>query len=176
MSSQSDSNCSVKHPFEGIAYMRFLPRIAKQLPRAMAYTNEVAESFRYVIHPNIVRGAYGLAFGYIGIDTAIKVGYQMGPQMEFNKIAKYQLFDSCFWHGSASMILPSVAIHNGVKLTKAICKGMNASLRTSRIAPIVVGLGMIPLIVKPIDHGVDLFMDNYVRKMYPEDIKDKIIT
>jgi hypothetical protein len=172
---KSDDNNEISHPFEGVAYIRFLPRLVKQLPRAMAYSNEIGESFRYVTHPWFVASTYVFAGIYIMGDTAIKVGHQMGNDMKFNKMAQYQLIDTSLFHIFASMVIPSVTIHTAVKMTKTICNSMNTSYRTSRIAPIVVGLGMIPLIVGPIDHSVEYLLDTYVRPLYPMDVSKMLI-
>jgi hypothetical protein len=73
------------------------------------------------------------------------------------------------------MAIPSITIHTGVKMTKAICNGMKMSYRTCRIAPILAGLGMIPFIVGPIDNGVEYFLDTYVRTQYPMDVQGRLI-
>jgi hypothetical protein len=94
------------HPFEGVAYARFLPRLASMLPRGVAYSNEVGESFRNVIPKPLLYGSYFMSFGYIGIDTAIKVGQQFDSKTQtFNETARYQAFDTLLWHGTASNAL-----------------------------------------------------------------------
>lgn len=40
---------------------------------SLGYANEVGESFRAVVHKNVVRGSYVVAFGYVLADTADKV-------------------------------------------------------------------------------------------------------
>lgn len=40
---------------------------------SVGYSNEVGESFRALVHPNIVRASYAVAFGYVLADTADKV-------------------------------------------------------------------------------------------------------
>lgn len=162
------------HPYEGLAYFRFIPIVAKNMPRALAYTNEVAESVRYLSHPAVIKGAYGVSFGYVAVDTMHRVG-QHHTKEGFNETAKYQLGDSLLWHGTASMALPSLTIHTGVK----VAKQMSSSLKSPRAraaVPVAVGLGMIPLIIHPIDEGVNYLMNRFVRPHYPEEVREKIIT
>lgn len=165
---------SDSHPYEGLAYFRFIPMMARTAPRAIAYSNEVAESFRYLSHPTVIKCAYGMSFGYIGLDTLHKVGHHH-TNAGFNQVAKYQLGDSLLWHGTASMLIPSVTIHTGVKISKQLCESMKTSARTRTIAPIAIGLGMIPLIIHPIDEGVNYIMNKFVRPSYPKEIQEKII-
>lgn len=171
----TDQVVSDSHPYEGMAYFRFIPAIARNMPRIAVYSNEVAESFRNLSHPAVIKGAYGLSFGYIAVDTANKVGHHH-TDTGFSQVAQYQLGDSLLWHGTASMALPSVTIHTGVKMTTRLCNSLKASARTRTIAPVAVGLGMIPLIIHPIDEGVDRVMNRFIRPHYPKEVQEKIIT
>ena len=82
MTTQEDT-----HPYEGFAYARFIPMLARNTPRALAYTNEVAESVRYLTRPAVIKTAYGISFAYVAIDTAHKVG-QHHTDKGFDEVAK----------------------------------------------------------------------------------------
>lgn len=72
------------------------------------------------------------------------------------------------------MALPGLAIHQSVKLTKKIVETPKYNFTPKIVArsPVAVGLLMIPLIVKPIDHFVDNVMDNYIRPSYPSYVQE----
>ena len=75
----------------------------------------------------------------------------------------------------ASMLLPSVAIHSGVKFSKSICTVMKCSARTTKIAPVVFGIGIIPCIIGPIDDGVSWVMNRFIRLNYPKEHYRKLV-
>jgi mitochondrial fission process protein 1 len=43
--------------------------------RYLAYSSDVGEAFRPVVHPLMVRAAYGLSWAYVGLDVAYE-GYK----------------------------------------------------------------------------------------------------
>jgi fission process protein 1 len=64
----------------------------------------------------------------------------------------------------ASVAIPGFTINR-------ICWAVGKGLKTAKFKhkmgkwiPTIVGLCSIPLIIKPIDHGVDVLMDNTYRK------------
>lgn len=154
------------HSAELLAYGRYI-----RLARPLAYSNEVAESFRHIL-PKLITPMYVVSFGYIGADISHKMALQYyKPKRDI--LMPYQLFDASLWHGTASMALPSLTIHTIVKQTKN-CQKWELTPRTIKFAPIILGLSSIPIIVKPIDHFVDWMMDKYVRVLYPKDIRNEI--
>jgi len=76
--------------------------------------------------------------------------------------------DTLLWQSLASIIIP------GFTINRLCASSLFLLHKYSKIAPArqkwittAVGLASIPLIIKPIDHGVDYAMDNSVRKVYP---------
>lgn len=61
-----------------------------------------------------------------------------------------------------SLVLPSIAIHQGVHLAQ---RGFNRARRFQRWGPVVTGLALIPfmpvLIDSPVEHGVELAFDAF---------------
>lgn len=161
-----------QHNFELLAYTRFLPRILATT-RPLAYSNEVAESFRHS-YPGLIKPLYGLAFGYIGFDILHTQYLHRDKSKQFQQ---YLFGDSLLWHSSASVVLPGVIIHQSVSIAKKVFSNpqYNFSPKTIARVPIGVGLLMIPVIVKPIDHLVDYLMDTYLRPFYPKHISDHFI-
>ena len=70
------------NPERSLSYLRFLPQFLKKA-RLLAYTNEVAESFRHAI-PKLIKPLYTVAFGYIAID--------IGHSMYLNKDKPRKIF------------------------------------------------------------------------------------
>lgn len=62
-------------------------------------------------------------------------------------------------------------LFNNLKKSFRICWSVGKALKYSKIshpavkwAPTIIGLLSIPLIISPIDHGVDILMDESYRK------------
>ena len=77
--------------------------------------------------------------------------------------------DVLVWQTLASVMIPGFVINRIVLATRMIfgLKAIRAvaGLSLMRFGPTGVGLGAIPFIIHPIDHGVDYLMDNTYRKM-----------
>jgi len=73
--------------------------------------------------------------------------------------------DTVVWQGLASVAVPGFTINR-------ICYLANIVLRhTTSLSPVTrkwtvtgIGLSAIPFIIRPIDHGVHVFLDNTLRK------------
>lgn len=164
---KTDKNTSHHHWGEPLAYLRFVSRL-----RPLAYTSEFGEGFRNVF-PKLVVPAYLLSGTYVIAD----IGHNSYIHYKRNDMlaTKYQILDSSLWHTSASMVLPSLTVHQVVKRTTQLCnKGMIPG-KIKKFAPVVIGLGIIPFIIGPIDKGTDLMMDYLVRPFYPNEIKNSLI-
>ena len=102
------------------------------------------------------------------------------------KRARNSAVDTCLWQTLASVLIPGKVIHTWVKFTKGrvgsfqnwgsmqvdpvkfgIFKNWLLKLARNpaflRFAPTLLGLAAIPVIIHPIDRGVDYFMDNCLR-------------
>ena len=139
--------------FELLAYARFV-----RFARPLAYSNEFGEAFRHTF-PKILKPMYAISFGYIAADIGVAVA-EADP-----KDRAITLLDQTIWHSIASLVVPGVTVHKTVKVTTKLVKNA-ANIHVKRILPVAIGLGIIPLIVHPIDHYTDVFMDHTVRKLY----------
>jgi fission process protein 1 len=138
--------------------------------RYAGYCNEVGEAFRYQF-PKLVRPSYVVSFGYVLAD-AVTTGNRTYQRLRYtsdyaNHDTVHATVDVLLWQSLASVFIPGATIHVLVKATKFL---LNQHVRLAPLAvwgPTVVGLGAIPFIVEPIDHGVDRAMDNSIRKIWP---------
>lgn len=162
------------HTGESLAYFRV---IAQMLPRIRlaAYASEFGESFRKA-QPWLVKPLYGVSFLYVGTDIVAKTGMHLekSQQDHVPYMKTIQLADSTIWHATASFALPSLAVHQTVKRSTHLCQYFKAGFRTTRILPVALGLGLIPFIIHPIDHGVDYVFDNWIRTFYPSDVQKNL--
>eukprot|EP00128_Syssomonas_multiformis_P015213 Colp12_sorted_trinity150504_noHs@13397 len=73
--------------------------------------------------------------------------------------------DTFIWQSFASVIIPGVTINRVCALTSFALQRVLPNVPSSgrKWATTFVGLGMIPLIIHPIDHLVDYGMDGYYR-------------
>lgn len=137
--------------------------------RYLGYANEVGESFRALVHVNWVRFSYVVSSSYVCADAASK-GREMSQRewpdekTKRNKVT-YAVIDTMIWQGLASVAIPGFTINR-------ICFLSNILLQKTTSLPAVtrkwtvtaIGLAAIPFIIKPIDHSVDWFMENTLRK------------
>jgi fission process protein 1 len=71
-----------------------------------------------------------------------------------------EVVDTFLWQGFASIALPGIVINRVVWGAAKFAKSSKSVL------PTLVGLAVIPLIVRPIDVAVDKVMDETVRKLW----------
>lgn len=145
--------------------MRRLSTVMKQT-RSMAYASELGESTRPVVNPMFVRFLYGISWGYVILDTTVKV-YSVKDQG--SEKMKFCALDTAIWHTFASMALPAFTIHAIVKYAdKFIKKKVTPTSYLGRFGATVIGLASIPFIIHPLDHLTDFVMDNTLRKVYAD--------
>lgn len=58
-----------------LAYGARLQTAIRASTRYLAYSSDVGEAFRPIVHPIIVRAAYGVSWAYVGLDVAYE-GYK----------------------------------------------------------------------------------------------------
>jgi len=156
------------------AYVRLVLRRVVEI-RSLAYTSEVAEAVRPIVHKYIVAFGYALSFGYVGVDIMLKL-HDIKEQS--NEVIGYTALDLTLWHSSASIVAPAVTIHT---IVNGITKFQNKFIYTSgkipsrfgKIVPSLIGLMSIPLIIHPIDKLTDVVMDKFIRPFYPIQISHK---
>ncbi|KOB71717.1 Mitochondrial 18 kDa protein [Operophtera brumata] len=121
--------------------------------RYLGYANEIGESFRSVVPRRVVKWSYQIAFTY-------------------NDGSKKQVLvaagDALIWQTLASVVIPGFTINR-------ICTYTHYALGkyASKVPPNVrtmmtvgAGLASIPIIVRPIDAGVNVLMDITYRVIF----------
>jgi len=130
------------------------PDALRQGPvRLLGYANEVGEAFRPLVPRWAVAASYGVAGAYVSADAGWR---SMMPPPGHSPIV--EAVDTVLWQGLASVAIPGFVINRIVHVA-----GRLSPASIVRWSPTAAGLASIPLIIKPIDHGVDELMDKVVR-------------
>ncbi|KAG5673980.1 hypothetical protein PVAND_003976 [Polypedilum vanderplanki] len=133
------------------------------LLRYLGYSNELGESFRPLIDRKLVHASYAAAIAYVFADTYDK---SMKTFKSTQSVSKSLITagDVVTWQMLASVAIPGFTIN---RICWAVGKGLKEvklKHKFGKWVPTIVGLMSIPLIIKPIDHSVDLLMDKTYRK------------
>lgn len=133
------------------------PDALRQGPvRLLGYANEVGEAFRPLVPRWVVAASYGVAGAYVSADAAWR---SMMPPPGRSPIL--EAADTVLWQGLASVAVPGFVINRIVHVA-----GRLSPASMLRWSPTAAGLASIPLIIKPIDHGVDELMNKAVRPLF----------
>lgn len=144
------------------------------LLRYAGYANEVGEAFRALTPKAFVLSTYAVASAYVladATDKGIKANKKPFDDESKRSAAVVVGFgDSLVWQAFASVIIPGFTINRVcagslVAMEKVIPK---VPLNTRKWMTTFIGLGMIPLIIHPIDNGVHYVMDKSIRTVYPD--------
>ena len=140
------------------------------LLRYAGYANEVGESFRYQF-PKFVVPSYAVSFSYCCADAA-STGYEVWqkdlPDDQRLHDTVRATADTLLWQSLASVAIPGAAINLIVKASRrAVARSPVAlPVMAAKWLPTAVGLGSIPVIIKPIDLSVDFLLDNSIRHVW----------
>lgn len=137
--------------------------------RYLGYTNEIGESFRYQF-PKFVVPSYIVSFGYCTAD-ALTSGYDTYGKAKnigsstASADALVAAVDTMLWQSLASVAIPGAAINAIVKASRFAVLRSPVALPgvVAKWLPTATGLSSVPLIISPIDHAVDLFLDSTYR-------------
>lgn len=136
--------------------------------RYLGYANELGEAFHPVLPPSLkllYPASYAVAMAYVLADSKRCVELKPPGQSGGAVFA-----DALLWQTAASVAIPGFVIGQIVKASnRAAAKG---GVR-SKMVGTFVGLASIPLIISPIDHGVDYVMDNSIRNFLFDDAGKK---
>lgn len=152
----------------GIRYGGYLAAMARAV-RYAAYTSDLGEAFRPIVHPYFVTGAYGVSWAYVVGDVCYE-GYQarnhhgLGGSDLGSVITKRAVFQSV-----ASMILPAITIHSTVKYSKRWLFKPHLP-QYVKWGPTFAGLGVIPFLPVMWDEPVEFVCDKLFDTLWP--VKD----
>jgi fission process protein 1 len=140
------------------------PNPYRQVPlRYLGYANELGESAKPLLPPSLkylYHFSYAVAGTYVFADSAKCV--ELEPPTS-KKDPKVVFCDALLWQTAASVVIPGLVINRIVAGVNVAAK--SAGLR-GKFFGTMAGLASIPLIIHPIDHGVEVVMDNTFRKWF----------
>ncbi|KAI0773996.1 mitochondrial 18 KDa protein-domain-containing protein [Fomes fomentarius] len=153
-----------------LRYMAYGARLRTALRaghRYIAYTSDVGEAFRPVVHPAIVTAAYGVSWLYLAGDVGYETykAHRQGPTAleaahfsEPTRLGMIAVKRSVF-QSIASMALPAFTIHTAVRQAKKAFANVQ-SPRVRTWGPTVTGLAIVPVLPylfdKPVEHATDI--------------------
>ncbi|KAI0771950.1 mitochondrial 18 KDa protein-domain-containing protein [Trametes elegans] len=152
-----------------LRYMAYGARLRTALRaghRYIAYTSDVGEAFRPVVHPAVVTAAYGVSWLYLAGDVGYETykAHRRGPTplevATFSEPTRLSMVavKRAVFQSVASMALPAFTIHTAVKQAKkAFVHVQNPRVRSW--GPTLTGLAIIPVLPylydKPVEHATD---------------------
>jgi mitochondrial fission process protein 1 len=135
--------------------------------RFLGYANEVGEAFR-PIFPKFVTPSYGVAFAYVAADAfdkTLKASRRGETSVEVIRTG----VDALLWQTLASVFIPGFTINmvtsGALKVFKSE-KAKRLPMQVRTWSPTLIGLATVPLIIHPIDEGVDMLFDATIRKWW----------
>jgi fission process protein 1 len=144
-------------------------------------TSKVQGGLSSFINRNIVKGFYGLSWLYVIVDTTSHGLVHHDLHNDGIKTG-VKVADTFLFHAFASMYIPATVIHTTVRGSSSVLNYVTSKidpkvsntqllklsmLRAVRAyGPTAIGLGLIPFIITPIDHGVHFIMDKSLRPYY----------
>eukprot|EP00744_Colponema_vietnamica_P008617 GILI01012285.1.p1 GENE.GILI01012285.1~~GILI01012285.1.p1 ORF type:complete len:240 (-),score=41.77 GILI01012285.1:116-835(-) len=146
-------------------YTAFIGRAALCV-RYLAYTSDFGEAFRPLANPWVVRGAYGVSWGYVIADVAYK-GHTLRT---VHKADNYDLFMGCtqraLFQSMASMIFPAITIHETVRWSKKFILSRPGLKRYAVWGPTLCGLGVVPFLPFMFDEPVEYVVENAFKQIW----------
>ncbi|GMT32222.1 hypothetical protein PFISCL1PPCAC_23519, partial [Pristionchus fissidentatus] len=139
--------------------------------RFLGYSNEVGEAFRSIVPVSVVRATYVAAFAYVcadALDKSRKAHKKEWPTCnDRSKAVAVAAGDTFLWQTLASVVIPGFTINRLCHFTAVLLnKTTRLPAPVRRWSTTLIGLGAIPLIVRPIDAAVEMGMDGWVRPLY----------
>ncbi|XP_057294355.1 mitochondrial fission process protein 1-like isoform X1 [Hydractinia symbiolongicarpus] len=127
--------------------------------RYLGYANEVGEAFRQLIPVSFVRLSYVVASTYCLSDATSKAFNVKKEDLSTNKKSPNKkaiemFIEAAVWQGLASVIIPGFTINRICWMSNIVIRSMMSSLLSptrQKYLVTSIGLGCIPVIIKPID-------------------------
>nr|CAG4715673.1 unnamed protein product [Naegleria fowleri] len=152
-------------PMRYLAYGARLRTLITAGARYLAYTSDVGEAFRPIVHPLIVKGAYAISWAYVLGDVGLQT-YNEKQKNSPTSIVLRTCTKTAIFQSTASMLLPAVTIHQTVHWTSKLMLKFDAK---SRVIPTISGLAVVPLLPFMFDHPVEYLVDKLYDKVWPVD-------
>jgi fission process protein 1 len=137
-----------------LRYMAYTGLAARAV-RYLAYTSDFGEAFRPVVHPLVVRSAYGISWAYVFGDVGFEA-YQLSNHHGVSGADLYAMtIKRTVFQSIASMALPAFTIHTVVHEMKKVCKKVG---KYQKWGPSACGLAIVPFLPlydHPVEHVID---------------------
>jgi fission process protein 1 len=159
-----------------LAYAQRVARVLGTSSRYLAFSSDVGEAFRPVVSNQIVRFSYLLTWGYVFSDVGYSTysAYKIHPDnMNFvkDRAARATSFQLV-----GSVLLPFAIIHTGVAQSSRVFNKLGSNMKFVRTwGPSAVGLSIIPLLPRFVDHPVENAVDYLFKKYNPFNLEPKLL-
>jgi mitochondrial fission process protein 1 len=149
-----------------LRYTGYTIGIARIL-RYFAFSSDFGEALRPVVHNRIVAGTYAIAFAYCAADVGWEAYKLQRDDYYHEKTKEKMTMAQCVTERAtfqviASVVLPSLLIHNTVRIAKA---GFQRLGRFTKWGPSLIGLSMIPFMPiyldAPVENGLEYMFHHY---------------
>lgn len=155
-----------------LAYANRLTQIVKSsskafsgMSRYLAYTSDVGEAARPVVHPNIVRLTYGISWGYVLVDVGLEARKAKIATNDETAVIRHAS-ERLIFNALASMILPMFTIHGVVhQMQKLTIKSASTFARSA--IPSLSGLAVIPFLPFMFDKPVEMVVERAFNTLWP---------
>jgi fission process protein 1 len=139
---------------------RLLAPYSQQV-RYLAFSSDVGEAARPVVHPKLVTASYGLTWLYVFGDTAFEGFHQWQHTPADGRKILDKVTRTFTFQLLASVALPFLIIHKSVSVSGRLLQRYVAPKYTTvhKWAPSAVGLGLIPALPVAVDHPVEQAVD-----------------
>lgn len=148
---------------EALRYLGYggrLRTIAIATSRYLAFTSDLGEAFRPIIHPRFVTATYAVSWLYCSTDVAL-YAYRDWAEGSTSTDISRTVVERTIFQSVASMGLPALTIHTTVRVFGHIFKKFG---RYQRWGPTAMGLAVIPFLPvydHPVEHTLNRFFDRY---------------
>jgi fission process protein 1 len=159
-----------------LAYAQRVARVLGASSRYLAFSSDVGEAFRPVVAPSVVRFSYLLTWGYVFSDIGYSSlnAYKLHP--ENSAFLKDRAARATTFQLLGSVALPFLIIHTSVKQSSKIFDKMFANVRMVRAwGPSAVGLAIIPLLPRFVDHPIEEAVDVAFKRFNPFNLDRKLL-
>ncbi|KXS21782.1 hypothetical protein M427DRAFT_51162 [Gonapodya prolifera JEL478] len=138
-----------------LGYVGRLGRLIRSSTRYLAYTSDVGEAFRPVVHPSIVKAAYGVSWAYVIVDVSSTGYLERRKPGATNRDVGEVVVKRAVFQSLASMALPAFTIHQTVHLASSLLKRTTRNVMLRRWGPTIAGLAVVPALPFIFDHPVE---------------------
>ena len=159
-----------------LAYAQRVARVLGTSSRYLAFSSDVGEAFRPVVSSQVVRFSYLMTWGYVFSDIGYSTysAYKLHPDNA--NFAKDRAARATAFQLFGSVIFPFVIIHTGVKQTSNIINKVAPNMKFIRTwGPSAVGLAIIPLLPRFVDHPTENAVDNLFKTYNPFNLEAKFL-